>query len=515
MADADSDSDSSFVLLSEGTSVGSDSESFVIVSEDCVSTDSGEDLFGESQNELEKVVNDVKSCDSEDDQFCDSQQQLEKSEDDNSSVSTDSDEVLFGESRHQLKKLVDYSSSESVEVLLDCSGSLGNRKYVATNEFHRYPCKRIGHVCGDDCYEFSGEKKASENIDINDVTMEYVLPFLPAKTLCRFRSVGKQWDKWISTPFFIHKQAHSFRDISGFFSQLPGEKPSFVSLNRDAYGIPNPSLDFLPESITVRTTCNGLLCCESCDGENTYYICNPVNKQWTVLPKNYEPESGTSVLTKIYHGPESVLALAFETSVLEFAEHFQLVCAFSLPDQPVICFDIYSSRSRYWKRSKTECCEIDALHLTGHGLFLKGMVFWETLAGTILAFNLKEEQYGILPLPCRSGPHGVMAVMYGELCYILPVLEDSVYTLKIYGDMDMKLKHIIRLADGIFTNYDEELRALACVNDDVVIVLLGMKLIAYHVKAEKADIIQSYIGTSAGYAGYLPYVNSLVQVNHP
>ena len=30
MADADSDSDSSFVLLSEGTSVGSDSESFVI-----------------------------------------------------------------------------------------------------------------------------------------------------------------------------------------------------------------------------------------------------------------------------------------------------------------------------------------------------------------------------------------------------------------------------------------------------------------------------------------------------
>ncbi|KAM5576193.1 hypothetical protein ABKV19_007190 [Rosa sericea] len=507
MADGDSDSDSSYVLLSDGNSVGSDSENYVIVGkDDYLSADSGEDLTGGNQNELEKVVVDENhvSSDSENDQFCDSQQQLEKNGDDDSNASTDSDEDLSVERRNQLKKLVDYSSSDSDKDLLDCGGSLWNGRCVATNEFHRYPCKRIGHVCGEDCYELSGEKKANENIDINNVTMEYVLPFLPAKTLCRFRSVGKQWDEWITSPFFIHKQAYSFRNISGLFCQLPGEKPSFVSLNRAAYGIPNPSLNFLPEPVTVRTACNGLLCCESCDGENTYYICNPVNKEWTVLPKS-----------KPYHGHESVLALAFEPSVLDFEEHFQLVCAFSVPDEPVICFDIYSSRSRSWKLSQTECCEIDALHLKGHGIFLKGMVFWETLSGAILAFNLKEEQYGILPLPPHSGPLGVMAEMYGELCYILPVLEDYVYTLEIYGDMDMKLKRRIPLADSIFTNAYEELRALACVTDDVVIMLLGMKLIAYHVKAEKADIIHSYTGIFAGYAGCLPYVNSLVHINHP
>ncbi|KAL6201354.1 hypothetical protein ACLB2K_025068 [Fragaria x ananassa] len=269
-------------------------DSYVVVGNDkCVSTSSGEDLFGESQNELEKVVDDVKSFNSEDDQFCDGQQQLEKSEDDNGSVSTDSDEDMSDERRPQLKKLVEYSSSEYDEDLLDCSRSLWKGKCVTTNEFHRYSCKRIGHVCGDDCFDFSDDKKANENIDINDVTMEYVLLFLPAKTLCKFRSIG-------------------IRDI----------------------------------------------------------ICNPVNKQYAVLHK-------------IYHEPKSVLALAFEPSVLGFVENVQFVCAFSLSDQQVICFDIYSSRLSSWKCYKTECCETDAMHLTGHWIFLKGMIFWETLAGTM------------------------------------------------------------------------------------------------------------------------------------
>jgi hypothetical protein len=320
----------------------------------------------------------------------------------------------YGNSLEAHAKLVDYSSTDPE----DYGGPL-NYSYVAQNEFQRYPCKQIGHVCGDDCYDccdFHGEKKVDEKMDINDVTIEYVLPSLPAKALCKFRSVGKQWD-----------QAHSFLNISGPFCQLPDEVPSFVSLNRDASGIPSLSIDFLPEPVVVRTAYNGMLCCESCNGENTNYICNPVIKEWTVLPKSMS-----------YHGYELVLSLASEL----------------------------------------------------------------------------KEQYGILPLPPTSGPQSVMVERYDELCYILPVVEDFVYTLEIYGDMGMKLKHIISLAHAIFTDAYEELRTLACLND-VMIMLLGMKLIAYHVKAEKADIIYMYSCTTAGYAGYLPYVNSLVHIDHP
>lgn len=88
----DSDSDSSYVLLSDGTSAGSDSENYVIVAKDnYLSTDSDEDLFGESQNESEKVM-DEDITDSEEDRFCEIQQQLEKNGDDDNNVSTDSDE---------------------------------------------------------------------------------------------------------------------------------------------------------------------------------------------------------------------------------------------------------------------------------------------------------------------------------------------------------------------------------------------------------------------------------------
>ncbi|KAK9930388.1 hypothetical protein M0R45_027427 [Rubus argutus] len=181
-------------------------------------------------------------------------------------LSADSDKNLSIERRHQLKKLVDYSSTDPG----DYGGPL-NYSYVVQNEFQRYPCKQIGHVCGDvfyDCYDFPGEKKVDEKMDNNDITIEYVLPSLPAKALCKFRSVAKQWD-----------QVHSFVNISGLFL-------SFVSLNRDASGTSGPSLGFLPEPVAIRMTYNGMLCCESCNGENTNYICNPVIKEWTVLPKS-------------------------------------------------------------------------------------------------------------------------------------------------------------------------------------------------------------------------------------
>lgn len=131
--DSDSDSDSSYVLLSDVTSAGSDSENYVIVAKDnYLSTDSDEDLFGESQNESEKVM-DEDITDSEEDRFCEIQQQLEKNGDDDNNVSTDSDEDLSDERRHQLKKLVDYSSTDSDEDPGHYGGPL-NYSYVANNE---------------------------------------------------------------------------------------------------------------------------------------------------------------------------------------------------------------------------------------------------------------------------------------------------------------------------------------------------------------------------------------------
>ncbi|XP_004289146.1 PREDICTED: F-box protein At5g07610-like [Fragaria vesca subsp. vesca] len=368
-------------------------------------------------------------------------------------------------------------------------------------------------------YDEFPHKRFKQNIEIQDVVMDHALYFLPAKSLCRFKTVSKEWDKLINKPFFAHQQTHSFRDISGLFCQLPGDKPSFISLDRNAYGIPSPSLRFLPQPVTIRTACKGLLCCQNSFEQNRYYICNPVNEEWKVLP---EPI--------LYHGPDqSALALAFEPSALNFAAHFELVCAVSLclTDEPVIRFEIYSSRSSSWRLAETMCSEVDALKLTGDGIFLKGVVFWETFAGAILAFDLKEEHYGILSLPPNSGLKGVLTEMRGELCYILPVREGNDYTLEIYGDLDMNLKHIVLLDLGFLSRaqlgfvsraHRGLLRVLACVKDDTVIILVEDRVIAYNMKSWtvqtlRHNVIGAYSADyNAGFAKYLPYVNSLVHV---
>ncbi|XP_009371580.2 uncharacterized protein LOC103960815 [Pyrus x bretschneideri] len=518
--DVGNDSDS-FVIVSNANSVcsdsesvvGTDSENYVIVSpQNNVATDSGEDLFVGSTQQSKNVEKDAYVCSDSD-----SGESTYSEEADNASyLSTDSEVFLFDESEQQLKN--EDMSTDSVEELSDGFGKqlkiMDNQHYMDTvlpgkqlkmrhcsSEFHTYPCKRIRRA--HDCSELPRDERLyNKKMDISDVAMENVLPFLPAKMLCRLRTVSKLWDKWIFSPFFSHKQTYYFREISGLFCQAPGGNPYFLSLDNDAYGIPRSYLSFLPEPVTVKATCNGLVCCQSEDREDTYYICNPVNMRFRKLPK-----SG------FYHGPESYAALAFEPSVLDFEVCFQLVCAFSVPGHPGVHFDMYSSRSSGWELAETVCYELETTELEGYTLYLKGVLFWETLTGVILAFDVKEQQYGILPLPFSTGPRGVISQMNGELCYILPRVEFGQFSLEIYGNMDMSLKQKIYLVGQIFTSFVDTVRLLACVNDDVMLILVGQRVIAYGVKAgeEKVLKILDY-GLGAGNERYLPYVNSLVQI---
>ncbi|KAJ7952983.1 F-box protein [Quillaja saponaria] len=343
-----------------------------------------------------------------------------------------------------------------------------------------------------------------EERHIEAITKEHSLPFLPAKSLCRFKTVSKGWNQYISTPIFSHRQANCFWSISGFFCQLPGDNPCFISHNSPAYGIPSPSLSFLPEAVTIRAVCNGLLCCQGQNGNDSYFICNPVNKQYEVLPK-----------PTFYHGPESVVALVFEPEIFNFAANFELVCAIPLIDQPFVFFHIYSSRSRTWRIVDTICYELDGLKMCADGFSLKGIRYWEIVSAAVLAFDLKNEEYGIFPLPSNSGPQGVLTEMHGELCYILPHKQENQWIIDIYGDVihvSMSLKHRISCHLGDF-HHDTGglLRALPYGSDDLLIFYNDRRLIAYHLKEQKATSI-SMLRTD-GFARFLPYVNSLVPLN--
>lgn len=141
----------------------------------------------------------------------------------------------------------------------------------------------------DDLVEFPAHIKFKERMNIEDVLMDNALHFLPAKVLARFKTVAKDWNLKISTPIFARDQSYLFQEISGFFCQYENDMPTFVTLDHSAYGVPSPSLQFLPERVLVRSSCSGLLLCEGCNDE-IFYVCNPVSKEWEAIsaPKSYQ-----------------------------------------------------------------------------------------------------------------------------------------------------------------------------------------------------------------------------------
>jgi len=46
-----------------------------------------------------------------------------------------------------------------------------------------------------------------EDIEIKDVAMNHVLPFLPGKSLMKFRSVSNECNHWIVSPLVAHQQS--------------------------------------------------------------------------------------------------------------------------------------------------------------------------------------------------------------------------------------------------------------------------------------------------------------------
>ncbi|KAK4262186.1 hypothetical protein QN277_027771 [Acacia crassicarpa] len=387
----------------------------------------------------------------------------------------------------------------------DFYGQIAQEVYSSpSDQFPEASHERVSKQTAHD--SFNPELK--KDMTIQEAVKNLVLPFLPAKSLCRFKAVCKDWNRWIKTHFLALQQSFYFQKTCGFFYQCPDTFPVFISLDSSAYGVACPSLHFLPEYVTVRATCNGLICCRGSSGDNSYYICNPSNKEWNVLP---EPN--------LYHGPESALVLAYEPTVLNFKVGYELVCAVPMINESVVRFEIFSSRSRTWRVVEAVCSDLMGTKLSGDGFYMKGFAYWETDYGEVLAFDMSYEMYSIFPLPSNRGPEGVLTECRGELSYIVPYkLENDGCLIEVCGGMGMNLKDAISFPIGKMAKEgddDEEeecFRALPCLSGDKFAVLVGWNLVVYDAKENSAESLN--IRSIYGGGRFLSYVNSLVPVSH-
>ncbi|KAL5835109.1 hypothetical protein ACOSQ4_014606 [Xanthoceras sorbifolium] len=231
-----------------------------------------------------------------------------------------------------------------------------------------------------------------------------------------------------------------------FFSQISHGEPSFVSLDPMAYGVPDPSLKFLPEPVDIRSSSNGLLCCQGRTEYKAYYICNPTTKHWQKLPK---PDNN-------------------HPSLLNFAAEYQLICAFP-SELDGHEFEIYSSSKGSWRTSGEIFFGNRAIR-TNSGVYANGSVYWLTQYDRILAFDLKMERSQLMY------GHGSLGVKDGKLCttslhgFKLSVhLLSNAYTNTMHSHTRAWKTHEITLDPSVFTDSYYDRDAVLFTGNDIVL----------------------------------------------
>ncbi|XVF17875.1 hypothetical protein REPUB_Repub10bG0162400 [Reevesia pubescens] len=350
-----------------------------------------------------------------------------------------------------------------------------------------------------------GNKNCKIYMDFKDVVSENAICYLPVKSLFRCTGVCWEWKLQISTTFFAHNQSNSFHSTSGFFYQTNGV-PSFMSIDPMAYGVPVPSLSFLPEPVDIRSSCNGLLCCQGRTGYRSYYICNPVTKQWKKLPK---PDAD--------HGPDPAVVLVFEPSLLNFITDYKLVCPFP-SELDGYEFEIYSSKKGSW-RTSGEICFANRKILPKSGVYVNGTVYWLSSQG-ITAFDLNSERSQLL----YSAP-GTLGTMNGKLCaahirgqrLVVSILSNAHSNtmqmrsnaktwLEMRPDIDLKI--ILPAESSNYASYGHG--SVVFVGGDIVLVRKGKLFYTYDMKKKACNHLgEVNIETNAGIVGY---VNGLVEL---
>lgn len=286
----------------------------------------------------------------------------------------------------------------------------------------------------------------------NDITSN-MLSRLPTKTLLSVKHVSKEWHHLISDRTFIQSQLKSREPISGFFFQEKFQlckedipTVSYISAETDGTKVQCLVLNFLPETVVVQSSVHGLICCRSCFPSRNpiIYVCNPVNKEWVSLPY---PESDQ----------QDSLALGFDPFVdpIDNSTNFKVVRVYGGDadmndmDDILHSFDVYSSKTRAWKKA-VDICQCRPLY-KNKGLFVKGNLYWLTKGGQIVMFDAENEFSFLIPVPppltqFNSIPEMCIGECDGQLHYVL-ISEDGLqlWVLEEPYACTWDLKHLIPL----------------------------------------------------------------------
>ncbi|XP_017697206.2 F-box protein At5g07610-like [Phoenix dactylifera] len=244
------------------------------------------------------------------------------------------------------------------------------------------------------------------NTPLADIIRDHALPYLPAASVLRFRSVSASWSQRISSPLFAVTQSRCHRSISGLFCSA-ASLPSFAPFDPVAHALPDPSLSFLPSStIVVRSSSNGLLCCFTPFSRPSYFVCNPATADWTAIPP-----------PPLHPGADPALALIFEPSVPNLESHYAIVIAFQIDRvEGVYGFQTFSSAAGSWWVS-AEVCVAECI-IADSGVSAGGAAYWRTTMQTVVGYDPSADAVKMAPWPAgyEAEARWELGEMAGRLC---------------------------------------------------------------------------------------------------
>lgn len=294
-----------------------------------------------------------------------------------------------------------------------------------------------------------------------DEVILQILARLPVKSLYRCKSVCKLWYKLSTDKYFIQlynklsvKNTMLLIEVSESFES----KSSLISV--DNYrGVCEFSLDFLKDRVKVRASCNGLLCCSSIPEMGVYYVCNPMTREYKLLPKSRERP-----VTRFYpDGEATLVGLACNLST----QKFNVVLAGyhrsfgHRPDKTFNCL-VYDSESNKWRKF-VSIQDDQFTHMNRNQVvFVNGALHWLTEScSCILVLDLNCDLWRKMVLPDEVSNGSGNRVYLLELDRFVSVIQISeawmnIWVLKDYEKEEwlvvdrVSLRCIRALVPGIF-----------------------------------------------------------------
>lgn len=228
-----------------------------------------------------------------------------------------------------------------------------------------------------------------------------ILARLPIKSLFRFRCVCKFWDRLPGNKYFIqlYNQVSSANPmmlveiLKSFYTQS-----SYICVD-SLRGVSEFSLEFLKDRVKVRASCNGLLCCASVPNKGLYYVCNPMTRDYILLPRTRERP-----MTRFHPDDEATLVgLGFDASSTKFSV---VLAGFyrpfgRRPFDSFICL-VFDSETNTWRRSITSRTE-EFTHMNKNQVvYSNGSLHWLTYSCLyILVLDLDHDIWRKISLPDR------------------------------------------------------------------------------------------------------------------